>query len=114
MPPHNLPAQLTRFVGREAELDQIAEQLNSLFNPDASTLDDEAAEYLLLLSEVQAARTKQQEDDALKRVRAARQLHGARRVGEAQLALVSSWVVMVKSSLDSSDKPSAVVGTATW
>ncbi len=29
MPPHNLPAQLTRFVGREAELDQIAEQLNA-------------------------------------------------------------------------------------
>jgi len=29
VPPHNLPAQLTRFVGREAELDQIAEQLNA-------------------------------------------------------------------------------------
>jgi predicted ATPase/DNA-binding SARP family transcriptional activator len=28
VPAHNLPAQLTRFVGREAELDQIAEQLN--------------------------------------------------------------------------------------
>jgi predicted ATPase/DNA-binding SARP family transcriptional activator len=28
MPPHNLPAPLTRFVGREAELAQIAEQLN--------------------------------------------------------------------------------------
>jgi predicted ATPase/DNA-binding SARP family transcriptional activator len=28
VPPHNLPAQRTRFVGREAELDQIAEQLN--------------------------------------------------------------------------------------
>ncbi|MDY7078132.1 MAG: BTAD domain-containing putative transcriptional regulator, partial [Chloroflexota bacterium] len=28
-PPHNLPAQLTRFVGRETELDQIAEQLNA-------------------------------------------------------------------------------------
>jgi DNA-binding SARP family transcriptional activator/predicted ATPase len=27
-PPHNLPAQLTRFVGRETELDQIAGQLN--------------------------------------------------------------------------------------
>jgi len=27
-PPHNLPAQLTRFVGREAELDQIAVHLN--------------------------------------------------------------------------------------
>ena len=29
VPPHNLPAQRTRFVGREAELDQIAEQLNA-------------------------------------------------------------------------------------
>jgi DNA-binding SARP family transcriptional activator/predicted ATPase/Tfp pilus assembly protein PilF len=28
MPPHNLPAPLTRFVGREAELEQIAERLN--------------------------------------------------------------------------------------
>jgi DNA-binding SARP family transcriptional activator/predicted ATPase len=28
MPPHNLPAPLTRFVGREDELDQIAERLN--------------------------------------------------------------------------------------
>jgi DNA-binding SARP family transcriptional activator/predicted ATPase len=27
-PPHNLPAQTTRFVGREAELEQIAGQLN--------------------------------------------------------------------------------------
>jgi DNA-binding SARP family transcriptional activator/predicted ATPase len=27
-PPHNLPAPLTRFVGREAELDQIAQHLN--------------------------------------------------------------------------------------
>jgi predicted ATPase/DNA-binding SARP family transcriptional activator len=27
-PPHNLPAQLTRFVGREIELEQIAGQLN--------------------------------------------------------------------------------------
>jgi predicted ATPase len=31
-PPHNLPAQLTRFVGREAELEQIAEQLNAPHN----------------------------------------------------------------------------------
>ncbi len=29
VPPHNLPAQRTRFVGREAELSQIAEQLNN-------------------------------------------------------------------------------------
>jgi hypothetical protein len=35
MPPHNLPAPLTRFVGREAELDQIAEQLN---DPDTRLL----------------------------------------------------------------------------
>ena len=28
-PPHNLPAPLTHFVGRKAELDQIAEQLNA-------------------------------------------------------------------------------------
>ncbi|MBN1886956.1 MAG: tetratricopeptide repeat protein, partial [Thermoflexales bacterium] len=28
LPPHNLPAQLTRFVGRKTELDQIAERLN--------------------------------------------------------------------------------------
>jgi DNA-binding SARP family transcriptional activator/predicted ATPase len=28
MPPHNLPAPLTRFVGREAELDQITQQFN--------------------------------------------------------------------------------------
>ncbi|MBN2002230.1 MAG: tetratricopeptide repeat protein [Anaerolineae bacterium] len=27
-PPHNLPAQITRFIGRETELEQIAEQLN--------------------------------------------------------------------------------------
>jgi predicted ATPase len=35
MPPHNLPAPLTRFVGRESELDQIAEQLN---DPDTRLL----------------------------------------------------------------------------
>ncbi len=29
VPPHNLPAQRTRFVGREAELAEIAEQLNA-------------------------------------------------------------------------------------
>jgi predicted ATPase len=29
VPPHNLPAQRTRFVGRDAELAEIAEQLNS-------------------------------------------------------------------------------------
>jgi predicted ATPase/DNA-binding SARP family transcriptional activator len=34
-PPHNLPAQLTRFVGRGTELDQIAEQLNA---PDCRLL----------------------------------------------------------------------------
>ncbi|MBN1180200.1 MAG: tetratricopeptide repeat protein [Anaerolineae bacterium] len=28
MPPHNLPAPLTRFLGRETELDRIADQLN--------------------------------------------------------------------------------------
>lgn len=27
-PPHNLPAQLTPFIGRKAELDEVAEQLN--------------------------------------------------------------------------------------
>jgi DNA-binding SARP family transcriptional activator/predicted ATPase len=35
MPPHNLPAPLTRFVGRESELNQIAEQLN---DPDTRLL----------------------------------------------------------------------------
>jgi DNA-binding SARP family transcriptional activator/predicted ATPase len=35
MPPHNLPAPLTRFVGRESELDQIAELLN---DPDTRLL----------------------------------------------------------------------------
>jgi predicted ATPase/DNA-binding SARP family transcriptional activator/Flp pilus assembly protein TadD len=35
MPPHNLPAPLTRFVGRESELGQIAELLN---DPDTRLL----------------------------------------------------------------------------
>ncbi len=34
-PPHNLPAHLTSFIGRETELDQIAEFLN---NPDCRLL----------------------------------------------------------------------------